>query len=136
MKYFILTLAFTFSLFGSCNKEDKPRTFSFGEEAVFHHGEINQDSIKSLEFTITELNDSRCPSDITCIWAGKVDVNITVAKPTFGTIELSSHNYSIDTLGDFSFELIDVAPYPLSSETIELKDYLVTLEIHRINKDD
>jgi hypothetical protein len=136
MKYLVLTLVFTFSLLVSCNKQDQAGTFNIGEEAVFQHGEMNQSNINYLEFTITEINDSRCPSDVQCVWAGKVDVNIMVEKPYAGTVELSSHNHSIDTLGDFSFELIDVAPYPLSTETIELKDYQVTLDIHRINRND
>lgn len=136
MKYLILTLALTISLFVSCNNEDEPDTFNIGEETVFQHGEINQSNISSLEFTITEINDSRCPSDVICVWEGKVDLKIVVEKPYAGIIELSSHSHSIDTFGDYSFELIDVSPYPISTETIELKDYLITLDILRINKND
>lgn len=136
MKYLVLTLALTFSLFVSCNNEDQLDTFNIGEEVVFKHGEINQSNINSLEFAITSINDSRCPSDVQCVWQGKVDVTIRIEKPSVGTIELSSYNNSIDTLGDFSFELIDVAPYPVSTEAIELKDYLVSLKINRIDKNE
>lgn len=136
MKYLILTLALTISLFVSCNNNEEPETFNIGEETVFQYGEINQSNISSLEFTITEINDSRCPSGVECIWEGKTDVTIVVEKPYAGTIELSSHNHSIDTLGDFSFELIDVSPYPIYMEVTELKDYLVTLDILRINKNE
>jgi len=128
---FLKTLLAVF-LFVSCNKNELPDTFKIGFEEEFQHGEINLTNDNSLNFSIIEINDSRCPSDVTCIWEGKVDVKIEIKSPQKGNIILSTHNNRIDTFDVYSFELIDVSPYPITTETIELKDYKVTLKIEEI----
>ena len=128
--YFILTLMFI--SFISCNEEPIPDSFSFGVENEF---KINGDyhSIdNSLKFTITEVNDSRCPSDVVCIWAGKVDVKIKVESPVPGTITLSTYDNPVDTVGNYSFKITDVSPYPISTKTIKLEDYVVLLKIEKL----
>ena len=128
--YFILALMFI--SFISCNEEPIPDSFSFGVENEF---KINGDyhSIdNSLNFTITDVNDSRCPSDVVCIWAGKVDVKIKVESPVPGTITLSTYDNPVDTVGNYSFKIIDVSPYPISTKTIKLEDYVVLLKIEKL----
>jgi len=128
--YFILALMFI--SFISCDEEPIPDSFSFGVENEF---KINGDyhSIdNSLNFTITDVNDSRCPSDVVCIWAGKVDVKIKVESPVPGTITLSTYDNPVDTIGNYSFKITDVSPYPISTKTIKLEDYVVLLKIEKL----
>lgn len=113
----------------SCDKESFFESFSFGLENDFKiNGEYHSID-NSLNFTLTEINDSRCPSDVVCVWEGKADVTIDVTSPVRGSIMLSTYNHSTDTLGNYSFELKDVSPYPISTKTIKLEEYNVTLKI-------
>ena len=129
MKTIYLFLALIVISFISCEKEIDPDSFSFGLENDFKiNGEYHSVD-NSLKFKITEINDSRCPSDVVCIWAGKTDVKIEVESPVTGTIVLSTYDNPVDTVGNFSFKIIDVLPYPISTKTIQLEDYNVTLKI-------
>ncbi|HSN48753.1 MAG TPA: hypothetical protein VLR29_08330 [Flavobacterium sp.] len=129
MKNLNFFLAFIFISFISCDNEPVPDSFSFGLENDFKiNGEYHSVD-NSLKFKITEINDSRCPSDVVCIWAGKTDVKIEVESPVTGTIVLSTYDNSVDIVGNFSFKIIDVLPYPISTKTIQLEDYNVTLKI-------
>ena len=115
--------------FISCDKETFSESFIFGLENDFKiYGEYHSTD-NGLNFIITEINDSRCPSDVVCVWEGKADVKIDVTSPVKGSIKLSTYNHLTDTIGNYSFELKDVSPYPISTKTIKLEDYNVTLKI-------
>ena len=129
MKTIYFFLALIVISFISCEKETDPDSFSFGLENDFKINGEYHSADNSLKFKITEINDSRCPSDVVCIWAGKTDVKIEVESPVTGTIVLSTYDNPVDTVGNFSFKIIDVLPYPISTKTIQLKDYNVTLKI-------
>ncbi|HSH20407.1 MAG TPA: hypothetical protein VLA03_08125 [Draconibacterium sp.] len=129
MKTFYLFLSVIAISFISCDKESIAESFSVGLESNFKINYNYQSLDNSMDFTITEINDSRCPSDVVCIWEGKADVKIEVASPVKGSIKLSTYNHLLDTIGNYSFELIDVSPYPVSTKTIKLEDYDVTLKI-------
>lgn len=126
----------TILLFISCDRQEISNTFTLGIEKSFKiNGEYRSDD-NSVKFEITAINDSRCPSDVECIWAGKADVSIDVTSPVSGSLVLSTLNNNIykstDTLGNYSFQLIDVSPYPVSTETINLEDYEVSLKIEKL----
>jgi len=129
MKTIYLFLALIAISFISCEKETVPDSFSFGLENDFKINGEYHSADNSLKFKITEINDSRCPSDVVCIWAGKADVKIEVESPVTGTIVLSTYDNPVDTVGNFSFKIIDVLPYPISTKAIQLEDYNVTLKI-------
>lgn len=113
----------------SCNDEEMPESFDMGVEKSFRTDIEYQSSDNQLKFSILNIDDSRCPSDVTCVWEGKADVTVEVKSPQTGTLILSTYNNQIDTVGNYSFELKDVSPYPVSTETINLEDYNVTLKI-------
>lgn len=126
-----LLLASGIALF-SCNSENVTDTFSFNLEKSFQIGDAYFSPDHSLQFQITEINDSRCPSDVICVWQGEAVVKIEVKSPLTGTLELNTHNNLTDTIGFYSFELVDVSPYPVSTKTIELDEYQVTLLIEKL----
>lgn len=130
MKQIILGVFFTLLIFSSCNKDEQIKTFVL--EQKFQIDQSFASTNNPLKFTITEINDSRCPSDVVCVWEGKADVTIKVESPVSGIITLSTYDHLIDTVGNYSFELIDVSPAPISTETIELEDYKVNLKIKEL----
>ena len=97
-------------------------------------------SIQDEELEIQFWNlpeDSRCPSDVVCIWEGQVRIVLRVGKAgeEKQDLEVTSRAGHGDLaragLGDYTIELIAVEPYPVSTERIELEDYLITLVVTR-----
>lgn len=117
----------------SCIYENEPENFSTGFEDKFRIGTDYQLNHNSLKFKITEIVDSRCPSDVVCIWAGKAEVKINVESPVSRTFVLSNPEHKIDTVGSYSFELIEVSPYPVSTRKLKTEEYIVTLKITDLN---
>ena len=132
MKNLILILLFLTFISVSCNKKIIPGTFNFNTEEIFKYGEINISPNNLIIFSITQINDYRCPSDVYCLWGGSADIKIEFEVPQKDSIILKTHNNRIDTFANYSFELIDVSPYPVSTETILLEEYNVTLKIKEL----
>lgn len=128
--YFFLTLLLI--SFISCDNEPVSDSFSFGLENDFKINGEYHSADNLVRFKIIEINDSRCPSDVVCIWAGKADVKIQVESPVSGIITLSTYDNPVDTVGNYSFKIIDVLPYPISTKTIQLEDYDVVLKIEKL----
>lgn len=130
MKQIFLSVFFALLIFTSCNKDEQEKTLVLEEKFQIDQAFVSSDN--SLKFTITEINDSRCPSDVVCIWQGEAVVKIAVLAPLSGNLELSTFHNPIDTLGNYIFEIIEVTPYPVSTETIELNDYNVKLKVEKM----
>ena len=85
------------------------------------------------EISILDIQDSRCPSDVTCVWEGEVKISINVVNDhsPLGNFTLTSRagdkSLSTQTVNDFTVQIIDVNPYPVSTKQISLSDYVVTL---------
>ena len=94
-----------------------PMTASPGREYVLGFGEtLHVEGGLSLEFT-TLAEDSRCPSNVTCVWAGNARILLTAISPR------STANVELNTSGQFptnaQFESYSIAlrkldPYPLN----------------------
>lgn len=90
---------------------------------------------------ITKIIDSRCPSNVTCIWAGNVIVDYEVYKDGnfLETRKMTIENNREDrTMIDAAQQLkaYSVAPYPRTSmRKIPQEDYVVNLVWERIQKD-
>ena len=128
--YIIITLVAGI-LFFSCEKEEIPDDFEFGIEKSFQLNGEYQSTDRLVKFKLTEINDSRCPSDVVCVWEGMVSVKLSMEKPVAGIIELNSYNNTADTLANYVFELMDVLPYPISTQTTDLEDYEVILKVKK-----
>lgn len=132
----LIVLFFIFTLLFSCNNESEsyPENFEVGIEKNFKLGDDYLSNVESLKFKISEINDSRCPSDVVCIWQGEALVTIDVETPVQGKLQLSTYDNQTDTLGDYSFELVEISPYPISTKIIKLKDYTITLKIDKLSE--
>ena len=132
MKALILILfILLFSLY-SCHDENKQLYFPIGVSNEFQYGILNSSENNAVRFLITEINDSRCPSDVVCVWQGMAEVKLQLEAPKQGSLVLSTYDNVKDSIGNHSFELIDVSPYPISTQKLETDDYTVTLLIEEI----
>jgi hypothetical protein len=133
MKKLMLIAVVTLLLF-ACNREKEtfPESFPIGAEKSVKVGDEYLSDVQSLKFKITEMQDSRCPSDVVCIWQGEALVTIDVESPVEGKLTLSTFDNQLDTLGNFSFELVEVLPYPVSTKIIKLEEYEIRLKIENV----
>lgn len=108
---------------GSAADLDAPVQLAPGQSAVF--------SGPDLEVRFSGIaNDSRCPSDVTCVWAGEVIVQLVVrydGKSTQHSVR-QSQNTSVD---GYTVSVLQVLPARLSSQPIAPADYRVTLKVTR-----
>jgi hypothetical protein len=116
----------------------KKREVKFNEEFVISNGEqvkvVGQG--EPLLVTLNQIEDSRCPSDVTCIWAGNATIVLMVANKLEQdqTVRLCigdcksgpirSNHLHVQKVGGIGYEftLLDVMPYPNTSTKESGKD--------------
>ena len=89
--------------------------------------------INGLEVTAVELiEDSRCPSDVTCVWAGQVRATFGISKPGSDAPtmikELILDGESVEVYGK-TIALIDVRPMSKSTGQTPAGDYQFTIQV-------
>lgn len=78
------------------------------------------------------LNDSRCPIDAVCIQGGDAEVRLTASNdgaPQLITLHTGSMTPVV--FDGFTFTLVELTPYPFSSQPFPSSDYRATLRITR-----
>lgn len=77
--------------------------------------------------------DSRCPSDVQCVWAGQVIVDLTVTSPQSqsGQVSLTLMGGQSDPIltGNYAITLLAVDPYPETSDPFDASSYVATLQV-------
>lgn len=89
-------------------------------------------SVKLLKIT----EDSRCPSDVTCIWAGQIGVLVNVSQngKDLGNVNLilgPDKGLAEKKIDGYIIKLVEVSPYPISTKKIEPSDYVITIIISK-----
>lgn len=93
---------------------------------------------KSLEVEVESIEDSRCPSDVLCVWVGSARVSfaITGYKDTIDLIlgagvepKAKSHTFVFDG-ATYELTLVDVTPYPSTQNQETPKEVHFTLRSH------
>jgi len=82
--------------------------------------------------SVTE--ESRCPYNVECIWAGnaKVKLNFTLNnKPTIFTLNTSGGFVRDIIISGYKIQLIELKPYPVYPDPILQKDYIACIKITR-----
>jgi hypothetical protein len=81
--------------------------------------------------------DSRCPSNVACIWAGQVSVQVNISKNDIdlGTLDLVSSSNpsssSVKTVAGYSIRVVEVNPNPKQNQKNNPSDYTVILVISK-----
>jgi hypothetical protein len=96
---------------------------------------VKPDNIIVKFLSVTE--DSRCPSDVVCVWAGQVSILINVTKngENLGDITLtlgvSNPDLAVKNVSGYNVKVVAVNPYPISTHKIEPSEYIVTLIVSK-----
>jgi hypothetical protein len=74
--------------------------------------------------------DSRCPTDVTCVWAGEVVARLAIRSSGKSTQHEIKETESA-TVDRYTVTVLQVLPARTSSQPIAAADYRVTLKITR-----
>ncbi len=130
IKKISIVIVLLFALY-SCVDDENPNFFDFGVETEFRIDEYYSDYSQILTFKISDISDSRCPIGVNCIWEGEARVKIEMPNAENDTLELSTHDQRTVISGKYTFELIDVTPYPDINTESKREDCRVKLKITR-----
>lgn len=108
---------------------DEEFNLKFGEVVL-----IKNENLK-IEF-LNVFEDSRCPSDVQCIWTGQVKISLSVHKndqKNLGVYEFTMQAGSpvVQNIEGYAIKLISVNPYPVSTKKIEKSEYSLTLFVSK-----
>ncbi len=94
---------------------------------------LESENLKIKFLNVTD--DSRCPSDVVCVWAGQVSVSFNIQKggknPGFFSMTSAGGQDTEISFEGYSIKLVRVEPYPKSSQQILPSDYAVVLAISK-----
>lgn len=88
-----------------------------------------------LRIRVVAIEDSRCPQDVNCVWAGNAKVTIKVTNRN-GRTETFDLNTSVDVksirFGGYEISLGRVTPYPRSNIRINPNGYTASFTVRKI----
>ena len=87
--------------------------------------------IDGIEIEFSGIKDSRCPSDVQCVWEGQAIITLR----TFNQTHHESHSFitgktTTAYVGPYEIILNDITPYPISTKDIS-EEYVATLSISK-----
>lgn len=104
------------------------------QSAIINSGEVQ---VTFLEVT----EDSRCPSDLNCFWAGQIEVSVNILENghDLGFLRLvnneSRKDLAIKRISKYLIEFMKAEPFPKRNQHIELSDYIISLTVYLANDD-
>ncbi len=130
-----------------CQKDSgpDPRSAAFGEDLVLSKGQsamLNQNGGNAdLMVETKDIQESRCPSDVICVWAGFATASLKLShNGATGDLDLClgscAEKYNVQDTGFISLDnvnygviLKEIAPFPTSQNGNEPKTAVVEVFI-------
>lgn len=78
------------------------------------------------------VNDSRCPTDVNCVWSGDAQVNLAVTIGRMAWTSLALHTHvepRSATFRNYTISVVSLRPDPHSETRIPSQNYVVTLRV-------
>jgi hypothetical protein len=94
-------------------------------------------SLGTLRLSLLELNDSRCPQGVQCVWEGRALATLEVSRadltPQRAELILRPDTESAaKTIAGHELRLLNVEPYPREGVSPERSEYVATVEIRAL----
>lgn len=127
-----LTLLFLFATI-SCEETIVGRTFTVGQESTFRIDQLYTSSDGQYTLQITEINDSRCPEGVQCVWQGEVSLKGEWTDNNLKSdFELHSVVKELEKQPEgFTIQIIDVQPTPVYGTESKQEDLVVRLLVQK-----
>ena len=108
-----------------------PQLDSVFEVQFQQHAKFQEENL-NMKF-LNVLEDSRCPTDVTCVWQGRTSLSFSVSQLIKTEVILDTlEKNNVAVFGKYQIELIDVNPYPNSSIPTKNDDYTALLRVSKI----
>jgi hypothetical protein len=91
-------------------------------------------SVKTTGLTlrfVAVTEDSRCPRDLTCVWAGEVRALLEIRESSRAASRLELLEGGSTVAGGCRVTLVRVEPQPTSTAKIAAQDYRATLKLDK-----
>jgi hypothetical protein len=111
--------------------------YSGGVELPLRVGQSQAVSGSGLVITLLAVTeDSRCPRDVLCVWAGQAAVSIgaKLDGADLGAFRVLLSEGGIQPgvpVGAYQVRLVGLSPYPVSTSTIPVDSYLAVLAVSK-----
>ena len=130
MRIFLISLILILTF--QQEKKDKQEATEI-YQAVLCGGDSMIFGNKTLKFKEV-ISDSRCPVDVTCVWAGELRILAEVyeGNKKVESFELVSNTPFKFNYGDYlnmQFNMMSVSPAPKVNRKLTLKDYRINFKI-------
>ena len=119
MYYKLSLFLFSLLLFASCDKSGICENDA-ADALYFEPGETYCLD-KDHDMTITEINDSRCPITVTCVWEGNaivhlkfdnsIDTTVTYQEGEPNKLTMLGYEFKVDSINPYPVETTDDGPY-------------------------
>ena len=128
-------ILFTLGIFLSCNKTD---LIPLGQVELNIKDPVEFES--GLELEISDVNDSRCPLEVVCVWEGEALVTFDIQfDGQSESIQISKCNGEspqckdsiVEKLGH-RFHVLDVLPFPKIDVEVPDEDYVIIMQIQQL----
>ena len=138
-KKFLVYILFILPLV-SCAENNDPVCLNSpqGEEISIKKSQTISYCKENISISFLEVvNDSRCPSDVTCVWAGFVEVKLDIQGINDGFIINLATGPNPNGIAsqvefeDISIKLVDVIPYPATNVKINPNEIRTILIVEK-----
>lgn len=108
---------------------------SLGKEFTLAIGQTATISGENLSIKFVDVTaDSRCASDVECVWAGEVKVLLDIksngSSQQFELTQLGAGNAEGQKIGNYTYQFT-VEPYPVSTHQIEKSEYRLVMTVSK-----
>jgi hypothetical protein len=135
-------LAFLIAALVGCSTPGEPTpaqtnaaTVAIGDTFSLRAGETAQVAGTQVQVAFRRVeNDSRCPQDVTCVWAGDALVHLEVAVARTAWLPVMLHTTLEPRRAaqfGYNVELVGLSPQPTSSQAIPAAGYTASLRVTR-----
>ena len=116
----------------ACEKSVSRADLPLNEVIPIKQGQVLENQAAKITLLMDSvINDSRCPSDVDCVWAGSAQVRFTFSKGDASLkFTLNSDISPVDSLVfDYRIELIELSPGPVSGKPIRQGEYSAKIKV-------
>jgi hypothetical protein len=86
-------------------------------------------TVAGTRISFTEINDSRCPKDVACVWAGDAAVTLQSGSERVVLHTNAQAGSTSGTLGGVTVTLADVRPEPAGLNPPPKTEYVATIRL-------
>ena len=120
---------------GACATVETAVVAEPGVEFALPLGQTATLNASGVRIAFNRVNeDSRCPVDVQCVWAGEAKIQLTVSRPgspdDVKVISITPPNNETSS-GDVRIRFVGLAPVPRQADAGKPRDYVAHLIVTR-----